>query len=135
MVEGNMPLVLAKVEAYIRCFPGAEHLRDDLVGDGMLGLCKAVNTMSENGPHAKANPTGFLASWIQRSIGEVIDREAGNGASVRTMRNRRRSGKEIALEFAVAVALVVGVTFVTYALVAAHLVGPTGEVAMALGLL
>ncbi|MGI0133174.1 MAG: hypothetical protein ACREDK_08860 [Thermoplasmata archaeon] len=41
----------------------------------------------------------------------------------------------IALEFAVAVALVVGVTFVTYALVAAHLVGPTGEVAMALGLL
>ena len=41
----------------------------------------------------------------------------------------------IALEFAVAVALVFGVTFVTYALVAAHLVGPTGQVAMALGLL
>ena len=41
----------------------------------------------------------------------------------------------VALEFGAAVALVFGVTFVTYALVASHLVGTTGRVAMALGLL
>lgn len=41
----------------------------------------------------------------------------------------------VALEFGAAVALVFGVTFVTYALIASHLVGPVGQVAMALGLL
>ncbi|HEY6238921.1 MAG TPA: hypothetical protein VIZ68_07045, partial [Thermoplasmata archaeon] len=41
----------------------------------------------------------------------------------------------LALEFGVAIALVFGVTFVTYALVASHLVGRVGLVAMALGLL
>jgi len=38
-------------------------------------------------------------------------------------------------EFAVAIAIVFALTFVTYALVAAHLVGPVGRIAMALGLL
>jgi hypothetical protein len=37
-------------------------------------------------------------------------------------------------EFGIAVALVFAVSFVTYALVAAHLVGRSGEIAMALGL-
>jgi hypothetical protein len=40
----------------------------------------------------------------------------------------------LALEFGIAVALVFAVTFVTYALVASHLVGPVGQIAMALGL-
>jgi hypothetical protein len=40
----------------------------------------------------------------------------------------------VALEFGGAVALVFAITFVTYALVAAHLVGRLGEVAMGVGL-
>jgi hypothetical protein len=40
----------------------------------------------------------------------------------------------LAVEFGVAVGLVFGITFVTYALVAAHLVGRLGEVAMGIGL-
>lgn len=40
----------------------------------------------------------------------------------------------LGLEFGVSVALVFAVTFVTYALVASHLVGVVGRVAMALGL-
>ncbi|MCI4360835.1 MAG: hypothetical protein L3J91_03955 [Thermoplasmata archaeon] len=40
----------------------------------------------------------------------------------------------LAAEFGIAVALVFAVTFVTYALVASHLVGRFGQVAMALGL-
>ena len=40
----------------------------------------------------------------------------------------------LALEFGIAVAVVFGVTFVTYALVAAHLVGRLGAVALGLGL-
>lgn len=40
----------------------------------------------------------------------------------------------LAIEFGVAVGLVFGITFVTYALVAAHLVGRLGEIAMGVGL-
>lgn len=40
----------------------------------------------------------------------------------------------LGVEFGIAVALVFGVTFVTYALVASHLVGRVGRVAMAFGL-
>ena len=40
----------------------------------------------------------------------------------------------LGVEFGVSIALVFGITFVTYALVAAHLVGRWGEVAMGLGL-
>jgi hypothetical protein len=40
----------------------------------------------------------------------------------------------LVVEFGASVALVFGITFVTYALVAAHLVGRVGEIAMALGL-
>jgi len=40
----------------------------------------------------------------------------------------------LAVEFGVAVAIVFASTFVTYTLVAAHLVGRSGEVAMGLGL-
>lgn len=40
----------------------------------------------------------------------------------------------VGLEFGVAIALVFAMTFVTYALVAAHLVGRLGEVAMGVGL-
>jgi hypothetical protein len=40
----------------------------------------------------------------------------------------------LGVEFGVAVALVFAVTFVTYALVASHLLGPAGQIAMALGL-
>lgn len=94
MIEGNMPHVLSKVEAYIRCFPSAAYLRDDLVGEGMLGLCKAVAQMADG--QSVSKPTGYLSSCVQRAIGAVVDLAAGNGASVRTIRNRRRSGQEIA---------------------------------------
>jgi len=40
----------------------------------------------------------------------------------------------LGVEFGVAAALVFAVTFVTYALVASHLVGPVGQAAMAIGL-
>ena len=40
----------------------------------------------------------------------------------------------LVVEFGASIALVFGITFVTYALVAAHLVGRVGKIAMALGL-
>ena len=40
----------------------------------------------------------------------------------------------LALVFGIAVAIIFSITFVTYALVAAHLVGPVGEISMGIGL-
>ena len=38
MIEGNMPLVVSKVSAYIRDFPEYGYLRDDLTSVGFMGL-------------------------------------------------------------------------------------------------
>ena len=48
MIEGNMPLVIAKANSYIRRFPQLAYLRDDLHSAGFLGLVKAVNKMAEH---------------------------------------------------------------------------------------
>jgi DNA-directed RNA polymerase sigma subunit (sigma70/sigma32) len=95
MIEGNMPLVLLRVDAYIRCFPGVEHLRDDMASEGFLGLCTAVNKLSESEVREKSNATGYLNWWINSSIGQVVDSEGGVGASARTVRNHRKAGKAI----------------------------------------
>ena len=49
MIEGNMPLVVSKVSAYIRDFPEYGYLRDDLTSVGFMGLVAAVNLMAEKG--------------------------------------------------------------------------------------
>ena len=46
MIESNMPLVVAKVNAYLVEFPDLAYLRDDLTSAGFVGLTKAVNRMA-----------------------------------------------------------------------------------------
>ena len=46
MIEGNMPYVLTAVESYIRCFPHTEHLRNDMVSEGFVGLCTAIDKIA-----------------------------------------------------------------------------------------
>src|SRR5438876_451182 len=81
MIESNMPLVLTKVESYIGAYPDLSYLRDDLVGEGMLGLTEAVNRMAQDGPIDKPNPTGYICVWIMKMIGEVVDKESAGGAA------------------------------------------------------
>ena len=50
MIVGNMPLAVAKVESFLRCFPGVAHLRDDLTSAAFTGLIKAVNQMARERP-------------------------------------------------------------------------------------
>ena len=79
MIEGNMPLVINKVDAFIGCYPQAAHLRDDLHSAGFMALVQAVNTMVEHDRPRKKNPTGYLSVAITHEIAKVAEREADMG--------------------------------------------------------
>lgn len=100
MIEGNMPLVITAVEAYLRYFPQAEHLRDDMVSEGFLGLCTAVNKMASSEMREDANPIGYINWWVRGAIGQIVDGETGVGACARTVRNHRKAGKALVRQVA-----------------------------------
>ncbi len=79
MILGNVPLAVAKVESFIRCFPEVEHLRDDLTSAAFVGLTKAVNQMAE-GCRIKQpenwTPTDCRGAWIIRELGRLTEIEA-----------------------------------------------------------
>lgn len=78
IILGNMPFVLSKVEAFIRCFQGVAYLRDDLVSAGCIGLVNAVKKL-ESGPRPRktdeTSVTGFIGMWINRELSELIEIE------------------------------------------------------------
>ena len=42
MIEGNTGLVVFRVDAYLRTSPQMKYYRDDMISEGLAGLCKAV---------------------------------------------------------------------------------------------
>jgi len=79
MIEGNMPLVIAKVDAYIGCHPQTAYLRDDLHSAGFVGLVQAVNTMAEHEQPSNVNPTGYISVAITHEIARVAEKESAMG--------------------------------------------------------
>jgi hypothetical protein len=78
MIVGNMPLAVAKVESFIRCFPEAAHLRDDLTSAAFVGLVKAVNKMAAGRGPRKAGPSApvdFIGMWINRELSKLMEIE------------------------------------------------------------
>ncbi len=78
MIVGNIPLAVAKVEGFIRCFPDTSYLRDDLTSAAMVGLTKAVNKMAAGkGPRKRAPsaPVDFIGMWINRELGRLVEDE------------------------------------------------------------
>ena len=70
MIVGNMPLAVAKVESFIRCFPEVAHLRDDLTSAAFIGLVKAVNKMAKAaGKEPEQLDFRPTDSWACGSIG------------------------------------------------------------------
>lgn len=96
MIERNLGIVVLKVNDCIRYFPHVDYLRDDLISEGMLGLCMAVKKMAEKGPVPNPNSTGYIKYWIQYRIGTVVDAEQANGASSRTIDLKAEKGETIA---------------------------------------
>lgn len=97
MIESNVPFVVNKVDTFIRCFPSAAYLRDDLIAEGMMCLCKAVSKMAEDGVKENANATGYISYWIHKGIGLVVDSEAAAGPneSERTRKRKASDGEPI----------------------------------------
>jgi len=78
MIVGNIPLAVAKVEGFIRCFPDTSYLRDDLTSAAMVGLTKAVNKMAAGkGPRriSPSSPVDFMGMWINRELRRLVEDE------------------------------------------------------------
>lgn len=76
MVLSNVPLVMWKVESYIRLYPKLSFLHEDLVGEGILGLTTAINKLAEmEEPEGGGNPTAFISQRISWTIGWFVDND------------------------------------------------------------
>jgi len=98
MIKGNMPLVVAKVESFIRCVPTVAYLRDDLVSAAFTGLVKAVNKMAEGkGPRSTtvAAPTDFIGMWIGRELRRLVEKEHFIHVPETSKRRARKEGEEV----------------------------------------
>lgn len=73
MIEANMPMVLAKVDTFLKVYPFARPIYDDLISEGFLGLTEAVENLGKNGD--TTNPTGFISFHITGAIGRTVDAE------------------------------------------------------------
>lgn len=74
MVLANIPLVMFKVESYIRLYPKLSFLHDDLVSEGILGLTTAVDKLAKMEiPNDGGNPTAFISQRIAWTIGWFVD--------------------------------------------------------------
>jgi hypothetical protein len=65
MIVNNMPLVLTIVDGFIARNPTYSYLRDDLYGDGFLGLTEAVRDMAR---FPVKTPTAYLMQAIKHRI-------------------------------------------------------------------
>lgn len=92
MICMNMPIVCIKVDDLVGCFPGLAYLRDEMIGEGNLGLVESINKLVGSNPQKKVNPTGYINVAVQRSIGNLTDRELNT--SDRTARHRRQHDQE-----------------------------------------
>jgi hypothetical protein len=92
MIEGNMPLVIAKVGRFIRKFPQIGRLRNDLISGGFLGLANAVNRWAE-GFEVKS-PFLYLAKSIDTEIGKVMDSETPLRVPYTSKRRAQAAGED-----------------------------------------
>lgn len=76
MIQGNMALVIVRVEAYMRECPQFAFLRDDLISVGLVGLCEAVEAMHKRGRVKNPNPTGYIYTAIDNHLIELTDEES-----------------------------------------------------------
>lgn len=69
MIEGNMSLVVAKVDKFLAELPHLVHLRDDLTSAGFIGLVEAISNMQRR---KVRNPTSYVSIAINRSFRQLL---------------------------------------------------------------
>ncbi len=95
MIQGNMALVVVRVEAYLRQSPQYAFLRDDLISAGLVGLCEAVDAMQKRGRVKSANPTGYIYTAIDNHLTETVDEESTIVVPHRTQKRAREEDNPI----------------------------------------
>ena len=93
MIEGNMPLVVAKVNAYLIEFPHLAYLRDDLTSAGFVGLVDAVNKLATG--RKSRNPTAYIGVAINCNLRQLLENEAPIRVPQESQRLAKAQGKEI----------------------------------------
>ncbi len=94
IIEGNMPLVLSKVEDFIDSLPQYAFLRDDLVSAGFVGLVKAVKRMAEKGRGVKA-PVEYICVVVANEIGALARQEGTIRIPPTAQKDAAAAGKPI----------------------------------------
>jgi len=96
MIEGNLTLVVAKVDSFLGIVPHLDFLRDDLTSAGFLGLVKAVNSIARGKVHRNDGfIVGYLIVWIGREIEVAISREAPIYVPLKSQHAARAKGETI----------------------------------------
>lgn len=93
LIENNMPLVVSKVDSLLRKIPHLGHLRDDLTGEGFLGLTKAVDTLCKRPKVTK--PSGYLRKSILNAFADLIEAEVPPCYSRRTYGRALETGRRL----------------------------------------
>ena len=96
MIEGNLTLVVAKVDSFLGNVPHLDFLRDDLMSAGFTGLVKAVNNIARGKVHRNDGfIVGYLIVWIGREIDVAISREAPIYVPLSSQHAAHAKGEEI----------------------------------------
>jgi hypothetical protein len=92
MIEGNIALVIHKVNTYLHFFPKFEFLRDDLTSAGLLGLVRAVNKIAQT-PLFRGNRDGGPIEYMSVTIIREIGLRAESESIIHIPRESRRRAK------------------------------------------
>ena len=96
MIEGNLTLVVAKVDSFLGSVPQLGYFRDDLTSAGFMGLVKAVNRVAAGKVlNNDGYITGYLTVAIRREISRAIDKEAAIYVPPRSRQAAHAKGEEI----------------------------------------
>jgi DNA-directed RNA polymerase specialized sigma subunit len=94
MIEGNMSLVMVRVNWYLRKCPQMNFIRDDLISAGFIGLCTAVNQM-ETSPKDIVNPIGYMYTIVDRFVTREADEETTIKVPQRSQQRHHTKGMEL----------------------------------------
>jgi DNA-directed RNA polymerase specialized sigma subunit len=92
MIEGNMPLVVSRMNALLSSSPCAERYRDDLMAEGFLALVTAVDRLATHDRTTDPRPLGYLKKAIDRALKAFADSQLSPLVPARVLRQAQASG-------------------------------------------
>ena len=95
LIEGNMALVIHRVDAYLHRAPQMAYYRDDMISAGIVGLCEVVDRMQKKGPVTSPKPTGWITKGIDCCISRLADESNTIVVPKMTQARARSEGKPI----------------------------------------